>query len=551
MDYHNNNSENEMVDISSSGANTNNEKSHKKGHFHDDSADGNKSKKKKIIITTSIISAVILIAGVSGFVLYSSGFFNSKPELFVDNVFRFEDEATVSGISIGHKTFEEAKQLLEENKSSFLKPLSISVDVNGEIIKLNEKDFDYTYDIDSVLNTIKNDEIEAASAEVRMFQETTTVSKTYAVTATVTVDSIAENTKKIEEKTNKQPVNAHVSEFKPYVESRFVYEDAVPGCNVDAQKLEQQITKAFVDDQREVNIIADTETIKANIQVSDLKTNLVKLSTYETVSYNTANGTSNMKIALESCNGSIIEPGATWSFNRCTGDSNLESNGYKSAHVISEGKLVDGIGGGICQASSTIYNAALRANMDVEERYNHKWASSYVPTGLDATIDYPNLDLKLSNPTDYQMFLECKVYDGNVLSATIWGYKSPSYDLITTHNEITNKGSKSYTVKAWRIFYKDGKEVNRESLGSSTYDMENGVVFYNADNDSNAKGVDYDVIEEPNEDKSDEESSSKSESESSDSSSSEPESSTVEPETSKTEPPTESPTSKPEPTTQN
>ena len=252
----------------------------------------------------------------------------------------------------------------------------------------------------------------------------------------------------------------------------------------------------FASGASEYRIIADVEKTDAKITVDDLKKNIVLLSTYETVSTNTANGTENMRVSLKACNGSVIEPGATWSFNKCTGNSNLESLGYKPAGVISNGKSDIGIGGGICQSSSTIYNAAVRANMKVEERYCHKWASSYVPTGLDATIDYGNLDLKLSNPTDYQMFLECKVVDGT-LYVSFWGWKSDSYDLIMTRNKLTDRGGSSYTVKAWRVYYKDGKEVDSESLGSSTYDSENGYVFIDAANDPRAKyGDDVDVPDE-------------------------------------------------------
>ena len=152
--------------------------------------------------------------------------------------------------------------------------------------------------------------------------------------------------------------------------------------------------------------------------------------------------------------------------------------------------------------------------MKVEERYCHKWASSYVPTGLDATIDYGNLDLKLSNPTDYQMFLECKVVD-NTLYVSFWGWKSDSYDLIMTRNKLTNKGSSSYTVKAWRVYYKDGKEIDSESLGSSTYDTENGYVFIDANNDPRAKYGDDVVIPDETVPKNDDSSSSSSSSQSS------------------------------------
>ena len=131
-------------------------------------------------------------------------------------------------------------------------------------------------------------------------------------------------------------------------------------------------------------------------------------------------------------------------------------------------------GGGICQVSFIIYNAAIRANVEIEERYCHLWASDYVPTGLDATIDYPNLDLKFSNQTDYQMFIECKM-DGTTLSATFWGWQSPDYDEIRTENEIGSTSGKEFSARAWRVYYKDGKEVDREELPSSTYESSGGI----------------------------------------------------------------------------
>lgn len=91
----------------------------------------------------------------------------------------------------------------------------------------------------------------------------------------------------------------------------------------------------FASGASEYRIIADVEKTDAKISVDDLKKNIVLLSTYETVSTNTENGTENMRVSLKACNGSVIEPGATWSFNKCTGNSNLESLGYKPAGVIS------------------------------------------------------------------------------------------------------------------------------------------------------------------------------------------------------------------------
>ena len=502
----------------------------------------NKNSKKKIIVISSVAAAVVVALGITGFCLLQSGVFGNPT---VENSeFVFKDGTVISGVSISGKTMEEAKKLLESREESFIKPISISVDADGDVTTLTQSDFEYTFDIDTVLSNVKNDALNPSG-------NNTSESKTYEITATVTVDSIEKNAKKIEKATNRSAKNAYVSKFTPYSDKRFEYAEAEKGRKLNAEDLTNQLKTAVSQGASGSRIIADVETVDAKINVDDLKKNIKKLSSYETVSTNSENGTENMRVSLAACSGSVIEPGATWSFNKCTGDSNLESNGYKSAGVIANGELTSGIGGGICQSSSTIYNAAIRANMDVEERYCHKWASSYVPTGLDATIDYPRLDLKLSNPTEYQMFMECKLVD-RTLYVSIWGVKDSSYDEIKTHNEMTDKGDSSYTVKAWKVYYKDGKEVDRKSLGSSTYDSDHGYVFIEADNDSNAKNTNVDNVNETTKpESSNSESSHSSSSSSSSSTSSKPQSSSSA--TSKPKPtqaPTEAPTEPPAPPTQ-
>ena len=533
-----------LVDISSgkaTPAQSSKETHSAKSSKNQNNKNNNKNNKKKIIVISSVAAAVVVALGVTGFCLFQSGVFSNPT---VDNTeFVFKDGTVVSGVSISGKTMEEAKKLLESKEESFIKPISISVDADGDVTTLTQSDFEYTFDIDAVLSNVKNDALNPSG-------DNTSESKTYEITATVTVDSIEKNTKKIEKATNRNAKNAYVSKFNPYSDKRFEYAEAEKGRKLNAEDLTDQLKTAVSQGAAESRIIADVETVDAKINVGDLKKNIKKLSSYETVSTNSANGTENMRVSLAACNGSVIEPGATWSFNECTGDSNLESNGYKSAGVIANGELTSGIGGGICQSSSTIYNAAIRANMDVEERYCHKWASSYVPTGLDATIDYPRLDLKLSNPTEYQMFMECKLVD-STLYVSIWGAKDSSYDEIKTHNEMTDKGGSSYTVKAWRVYYKDGKEVDRESLGSSEYDSDHGYVFIEADNDSNAKNTNVDNINETTKPASSYSESSYSpsgNSSSSSSSSSKPQSSS-----SSTKPaptPTEAPTEPPAPPTE-
>ena len=112
-----------------------------------------------------------------------------------------------------------------------------------------------------------------------------------------------------------------------------------------------------------------------------------------------------MRVSLKACNGSVIEPGATWSFNKCTGNSNLESLGYKPAGVNSNGKSDIGIGGGICQVSTTLYNAVLRAELEVTERHNHSMIVTYVDPSADAAIaESSGKDFVFVNNKDYPIY---------------------------------------------------------------------------------------------------------------------------------------------------
>lgn len=452
----NDNASEDMVDISEgSGGKKSSGKKNKSGGI---------DKKKKIIIACCAAAVVVIGAVVAGVCLMSSG--NSPQgnplEIFE---FKYSENARVSGVSVGGKTYEQALELLNSKQKDFIEPVTVAVNARDEIYQLTQDDFEYEFDTEDVLTRLKNDEENGTSEPDRVYE----------ITAVCTEESIKAQAEKIKKETDVEPVNARVSKFTPYGgDDRFKYEDAKIGYTLDESDLADKLAAAVARGGQSSKITAVVEETEAEISLAMVKKNIVKLASYSTVSTNTANGTSNMGVALDACNGSVIEPDGVWSFNECTGDSNLESNGYKAATVIANGQLQQGIGGGICQASSTIYNAAIRANLGIEERHPHLWASAYVPTGLDATIDYPNLDLKLTNPTDYQMFLECTL-DGTTLKVTFWGYKDSSYDEIKTENEIGSVSNGEFSARAWRVYYKDGKEVDREELPSSTYDAKNGI----------------------------------------------------------------------------
>ena len=110
--------------------------------------------------------------------------------------------------------------------------------------------------------------------------------------------------------------------------------------------------------------------------------------------------TNNVRLAAKAINGTILNPGDVFSYNTVVGER-TQARGYQEAHAYSGGKIIDEFGGGVCQPSSTLYMAVLRADLEVVERHNHSFTVSYTPLGEDATVDYGNLDFRFANNTAY------------------------------------------------------------------------------------------------------------------------------------------------------
>lgn len=119
----------------------------------------------------------------------------------------------------------------------------------------------------------------------------------------------------------------------------------------------------------------------------------------------------NIKKAMEKINNEKIQPQGIFSYNKEVGNANLEEDGWKKAGVILNGQLTDDYGGGICQVSSTLYNATEEAKMTMVEHHNHSKTVGYVPAGKDATVAYGVLDFQFSNPYDFPVKIKAKTYD--------------------------------------------------------------------------------------------------------------------------------------------
>lgn len=424
----------------------------------------NSKRKFVVVLVVILVLAVAVTVGVVKFNIDNS----NRP-------FTFSKDVTVSGIDISGLTYEQALERLKENSDSLIKEYDIVIKSNGRLFNYDKEDFKYDFQYKKALKKAKlyslKEQGRLKNTKYEDMADSISDNSAFNLGYQVTTRSINKVVNQVANGTDIEPQNAKVSEFRPFAKNRFEYKDGKYGYRLDRSDLQYELVEFFDKGAVRTTIDARVENITPEITLEDVKKNIVGLSTATSVSSNTADGTHNMATALKACNGSVINPGEVWSFNDCTGDSNLESNGYRKAAVINNKKIEQGVGGGICQASTTIFKCALFANMAVVERHNHYWASTYAYAGEDATIDYPNLDLRLKNTTDYQMFMECKL-EGNTLIVNIYGYQDPSYDNIKLESENYDiKDGESYRTVTRRYLYLNGEVVKEETICNSTYSL--------------------------------------------------------------------------------
>lgn len=151
-------------------------------------------------------------------------------------------------------------------------------------------------------------------------------------------------------------------------------------------------------------------------------------STFSEETDNDRSRANNIRLAAQALNGTILWPGETLSFNDTVGERTAGA-GYTPAHAYAAGGIVDEVGGGICQVSSALLNAALLAGLDVEERHPHSFAVSYAPYGRDAAVSWPDLDLKISNVWEWPVRLDAQVRGSSIRISLSGANLHPDYSI--------------------------------------------------------------------------------------------------------------------------
>lgn len=299
-----------------------------------------------------------------------------------------------------------------------------------------------------------------------------------------------------------EPINIEKIYEEVYTEAKDAYYTTNPFTvipEVNGIDFDLENAKKILEEDKEEYEIPVIIT-KPNKTVKDIGTSAFpdKLSTFKT-RYNASltSRTNNLKLAAKKINGTVVMPGEIFSYNKTVGKRTVEA-GFTDAAGYQGGKVVDMIGGGICQISSTLYDAVVYANLEIVERHNHMFLTSYVGAGKDATVVYGRLDFRFKNTRNYPIMIKTSVQSG-IAQIDIYGIKEEKeyeieisstilsyipYSVIYEDNpnwevgreKVTQGGSQGCKSKTYKIMKLNGVEVSRTVLSTDTYDPMNKYI---------------------------------------------------------------------------
>lgn len=437
--------------------------------------------------TTLLYTFIILVGILSALILY-----------FYENFYRSDHYLPgvhIASLSVQGCSKEEAVSLLDDHIKEYLSaPIVFFVD--DYIYETKLKDICYYPSVKEIVDEIWRQE-----------QERSLYSKI------VNIDGSKMISYPIRIEYNPEPIDVMVQEWNAHLATEcinarlevdrqkgLIVIPGTPGTRVDVdltlQGLPQEINLNQKQPQLRIPIVIQEKHPIINAEDLQNMGELARFTTWYNVGE--VDRSHNLKKAADSINGTVVAPGDTFSFNAVVGPRTYET-GYRDAMVIVGGLFEPGLGGGICQVSSTLYNAVLLAGLDIVERHNHALAVAYIPLGRDAAVAYGLQDFKFKNNTNYPIYIRAQAASGN-LTVNIYGdmnYKQKItignivdkvIDFIEVKKEdntlepgtvkVNNEGIPGYVVRSFRTFYdQDGNKVKTELLATDRYTPLNKLIL--------------------------------------------------------------------------
>lgn len=317
----------------------------------------------------------------------------------------FRSEVYINGANVSGKTIDEARPQLLSNEEYAINNISIRLSGEGFSANISGLDIGAASNLDEVLVT-------ALSGGAQ---------KVYYTTISIDEGALAQRIDEINASLSSPPTDATFTiDFSSSGKPQFVYTEGKAGVGLDVAATTALVEQALAAGQYQTTITPALTTIEPTVSVDDLTQSTTQIGSFSTIydfkgtSEDTdeqryeliPNRAFNIEKAVAAINNSVIKPGRTWSFNDTVGDRN-EKNGWKEANGIFGGdRFSKQYGGGVCQVSTTLYNALLECYPYVSfKRSAHSIPSTYVDKGLDATVDTGHIDFKVTNNSDSPLYI--------------------------------------------------------------------------------------------------------------------------------------------------
>lgn len=407
------------------------------------------------------------------------------------------DGIYISGIDVSSMSLDEAKRALSSYEQSMLDNAKIELYFEGDVTLLDANALGVTTNksaiLDDLYNYNKTGNIALDFERSLELLKQTNLSIDYMID----FDKLRHTIEEFSDRMYIEPISS-TTEFDKY-SNTFFYTPSSNGREINQKSLFDLISDKL--NSRDFSAVQIFGTIiKPDVSLEQLKEKTQKVASCETEVINNENRNTNIVLMCNAIDGLKIEPGQTLSLNELVGER-TEAKGFKLAPAIIDGKMLENeIGGGICQLSGTLYNAALHANMEIVERVRHSWPSEYLPIGLDSTLNWDNKDLKIKNTSDWPLYISSELKN-QMLNVTIYGAPLPDNVEIQIVNDVyeTIKAPRTeirytyslprgvrrvevvprdgHNVRVYRNYYINGEQVKSELISEDKFPAIKGVTL--------------------------------------------------------------------------
>ena len=388
-----------------------------------------------------------------------------------------EKEVSVDGISITGMSREEARQTLIDHY-----PWAMKAQYQDD-----------TYEITNLM-TVKIDGLldEIYSSEPKNI---------YTLDASGLDTAVDQEIESMKARWNKAAKNGSISSYDASSDS-FTFAGEQTGIAINEEQLKSDIQSALSAKQFDKVITVSASEVQPEYSTAAAKQKYKTIGTYTTNTTSNSKRNTNIRLAAAALNGTIVGPGQEVSFNDTVGQR-TEAKGYQGAAAYNNGEVVQEIGGGVCQVSTTLYNAALKAGMKISMRRSHTFEPSYVTPGMDATVSWGGPDFRFINTSSSAIGIKAS-YSNQTVTVSIYGVpvledgvtysleatKTETFDLPEPQYEedqtlqpgqevVKSKGTQGSRWQVKLVVKKDGQVISSEVDHTATYKGHNPVIRRN------------------------------------------------------------------------